>query len=111
MRTFDFNAIEQPRLEITLKGGMVVHLELPTVAHIERLQEAAPQLRKAASSHDLNVIHRNYEFLAELMSCNTEDLQFTAEELETQYRISLRDMLAFYAVYMQFIDEVKSAKN
>lgn len=111
MRTFDFNTIEQPQLEITLKGGAVIHLELPTVAHIERLQSTVPHLQETISKKDLSGIRKYYEILAELMNCNAENLHFTAEELENEYRISLRDMVAFYSVYMQFIDEVNHIKN
>lgn len=111
MRTFDFNAIEQPRLETTLKDGTIVHLELPPVAQVEQLQAAVPKLRQTINAHDLTGIHNYYEMLAVLMSCNAENLHFTAEELETQYRITLHDIVAFYAIYMQFIDEVRQAKN
>lgn len=111
MRTFDFNAIEQPRLAVTLKDGTAVHLELPTVGHVELLQREVPELRKHIAKQDLSGISRYYGILAELMSCNTEELTFTAEALERKYRITLSDMIAFYAVYLQFIDEAKTAKN
>lgn len=111
MRTFDFNAIEQPQLAITLRCGMILHLELPTVSHIERLQAEVPKLRETISDGDLGRINKYYEILADLMSCNAEGMRFTADALEQEYRITMCDMVAFYAAYMQFIDEVKSAKN
>lgn len=96
---------------MTLKDGTAVHLELPTVGHVELLQREVPQLREHITAQDLSGIQRYYEILAELMSCNTEELTFTAEALKKKYRITLSDMIAFYAVYLQFIDEAKSAKN
>ena len=111
MRQFDFNAIKQPTLAVTLKGGAVINLELPTAGHVELLQREIPHLRERIDKHGLSGIHRYYAILAELMSCNAENLTFTADDLEKEYRITLSDMIEFYTVYLQFIDEAKSAKN
>jgi hypothetical protein len=114
MRSFDFTSVDQPRLEITLDRNTVLHLEVPTVSVVMHLKEAIPLLRdavNAAKNKDLTSIRQFYGVLAEIMSCNAERLEFTADELEKKYRISLTGMLAFFIEYQKFIIEVSGEKN
>lgn len=110
-RRFSFNTFEQPTLEVELRGGKTVHLEIPTVSAAERLRDALPSLRKRITAENIGDLRRFYELLAELMSFNTEGVTVTAEELEKTYHITLDAMVPFFADYMAFIDEVRASKN
>ena len=110
-RRFSFNTFEQPTLEVELRGGKTIHLEIPTVAAVERLRDSIPALKKRITAENIGDLRRFYELLADLMSFNTEGIRFTAEGLERDYRITLDAMIPFFADYMAFIDEVRASKN
>lgn len=111
MRRFSFNTFEQPTMEVELRGGRKLHLEIPTVSAVERLRDALPALRGRITADNIGDLRRFYELLADLMSFNTEGVTVTAEELEKTHRITLDAMIPFFADYMAFIDEVRASKN
>ena len=110
-RRFSFNAFEQPTLEVELRGGKIIHLEIPTVSAVERMRDALPSLHKRITQDNIGDLRKFYELLAELMSFNTEGVTITAEELEKTHRITLDAMVPFFTDYMAFIDEVRASKN
>lgn len=113
MKTLDFNAIQQPTWAIKLKdeAQTVVNLTAPTVELVDRLTAVAPELQKIAENKDGSTIRAVYELIADVMGCNDAGMTFTAEELRDKYKLTLLDVFVFVSGYMEFISEIKSAKN
>ena len=112
-KKLDFNALVQPTLELTMKDSArtVIHVEIPTQDLIERLTTAAPELQQAVKTKDATLIRKTYELAADLISCNEEGLQITGDDLLTKYRLKLEDLIVFSSIYLEFIEDIKNAKN
>jgi len=112
-RKLDLNALEQPTLELTLMDDNHTMLRLiaPDVDLIERLQSAAPKLKKVADSNDGDSIKAVYDLFADVISNNLEGLTVTAEELRDVYRVRFVHLMVIAANYLEFINEIKNAKN
>lgn len=113
MKALNFNAIQQPTWAITLKDDnqTTVHLTAPSVDLVDRLTAMAPELGEAAKTKDGRAIKATYELFAEVMSCNEEGITFTAEELRDTYKLEFLDLVLLEKGYMEFIAEIKNAKN
>ena len=113
MKMLDFNAIQQPTWPVKLKDDAqtVVNLSAPTVALVDRLIAAAPELQEAAKNKDGRTVRAIYELVAELLNCNDDGYVFTADELHDRYKMSLLDVFRFVAGYMEFVKEMQDAKN
>ena len=113
MKALDFNSIQQPTWTIKLKDAeqSEVNLTTPTVELVDRLTAVAPELQQIADKQDGSTIRAVYELIADIMSCNNDGLTFTAEELRDKYKLSLLDVFVFVAGYLEFIAEIKNAKN
>ena len=109
-RKFSF-ITEEPKLNITMKDGTELDLILPTVSLIERLQVGVKNLKKVITEKNIGSVKQYYELAAELLSCNTEDKKFTAEDLETTQHLQLEDLVLFFAEYTEFVTEARNAKN
>lgn len=112
-KTLDFNAIERPVLEVTLKDDARTQLGIvtPTEALIERLQANSHTITEAVKEGTAESIKAVFTLMAEFISCNREHVTVTAEELRDKYRMTLEDAVIFFSVYMDFIEEIKNAKN
>jgi hypothetical protein len=111
MKALDFNAIQQPTWLVKLKDGTEVSLEAPSVELVERLTAMAPDLSKAAKNKDGRAIRASYQVVAEVMSCNADGFTFTADELRDKYRMTFMDLLTLVNGYLEFLAEIKDAKN
>lgn len=113
MKALDFNTIEQPTWQVTLKDDekTTVHLTAPTVDLVDRLVAAAPELQGVAEHKDGRTIRAVYVLIADIMNCNDDGFTFTAEELRDKYRMSLLDVFKFTAGYLEFVKEIQDAKN
>ena len=113
MKALDFNTIEQPTWQVTLKDDekTTVHLTDPTVDLVDRLVAAAPELQGVAEHKDGRTIRAVYALIADIMNCNDDGFTFTAEELRDKYRMSLLDVFKFTAGYLEFVKEIQDAKN
>lgn len=111
MKTFDFRAIDAPKMAITLRTGLKLTLEVPTVSLVERVREASKCLSRAITEHNLGEIKTYYEITAELMSCNAEDITITAEDLETRQHLGIEHLVAFFTEYLEFIEQASNVKN
>lgn len=109
----DFNAIQQPTWPVKLKDKdqTVVQLSTPTVELVDRLIAVTPELQEVTKTKDGRTIRAVYNLIADLMNCNEDGLTFTADELREKYKMSLLDVFRFVAGYMDFIKELKDAKN
>ena len=52
-----------------------------------------------------------YDLAARLISCNTQGLAVSADDLRDKYKLNLEALVVFYNVYLDFINEAASAKN
>lgn len=113
MQALDFNALQQPTWPITLKDDdkTQINITVPTVDFVDRITAMAPQLNAAAKAKDSHAMQAAYKLIAEVMSCNDDGYTFTAEELRNHYHMSFLDLLVFVKGYMEFIQEIKDAKN
>lgn len=113
MKKLDFNALEKPVLELTLKdeAKTVVRATAPTEELVERLTAAAGELKEVMDKGNSEAIRALFGLIADLMSCNLDGQTFTAEELRDKYNMKLYDAAVFVKVYLEFIQELNSAKN
>jgi hypothetical protein len=112
-KTFDFNSYDKPKLEIILKDEARTKVVIctPTVALIEKLQTTASEIKGIVSKGNDEGINAMYDLMAELVNCNESGITVTSEELREKYKMELVDVIVFYSLYMDFIDEIKAAKN
>lgn len=113
VKKLNFNALEQPVLEITLrdKEQTVVRVIAPTEDLVERFTAAAAEIQSITSDNNGETIKALYGLIAELINNNLDELKFTADSLRTQYNMKLYDMVIFVRVYLEFIQELENAKN
>ncbi len=114
MRNLDLNTLhQQPTMSLTLrdKNRTVLHLELATVALVERLQTAIPELSRIASDHNLECINMLYGLTADILNFNRDGITLTADSLKSVYRVSLNDIVSIFSAYLEFINEVTAEKN
>lgn len=113
MKALNFNTIQQPTWPVTLKDEdqTTVHLTAPSVGLLDRLTAMAPELQEVAKTKDGRAIRASYELVAEVMGCNEDGFTFTAEELRGKYKLTFIDLLVLVKGYMEFMTEIKNAKN
>lgn len=113
-KILDFNSFEQPTLPIVMKDEKKTTFTVtaPSEELIEKLDANRVEItEKLKNAKDLNSLNALYEFAAELISCNEEHVEITGEELKTTYKVNYMMLFAFYVAYMQFVNEIKNAKN
>lgn len=113
MKTFDFNAIQQPVFPVTLRDDAktVVHVTYPTVELLDRFMGMVPELQEVSKTKDGHTIRATFGLVAEILSSNEDGFTFTAEELRDRYNMTLFGVFQFVAAYMAFIREAQDAKN
>ncbi len=113
LKKLDFNALEKPVLEITLrdKAQTVVRITTPTEDMVERFMAMAENVKTLTHDNTGETVKAAYELIAELINCNLDEMTFTAESLRDQYGLKLYDALIFVKVYLEFLQELESAKN
>lgn len=112
-KTFDFNSLEQPILEATLKdeARTKVRLTVPTEELFERFTAASREVDKLIKTPDGALTRAVFALWAEVFNCNADGLTFTAESLRDKYKIKLEHLICFQPVYLEFIHEIQNAKN
>jgi hypothetical protein len=113
VKKFDFNALEKPVLEITLrdKEQTVVRVTAPTEEMVERFMSMAANIQNLKTDNNGELIKAAFELIAELINCNLDEMTFTADSLRTQYGLKLYDAVIFIKVYLDFLKELENAKN
>lgn len=112
--TLDFRALQQPSMECILldDANTVIHVTPPTHGEVKKLEAMRAELQAMKGRKvDNGMLHRVYDMIADLMSHNEERLRITGKELKLKYRLTLLHLLAFEQAYMEFIGEIKAAKN
>lgn len=112
-RVLDFNAIEKPTLEVTMrdKERTVLHLSVPSVDFVEKIQALEPTIKKMKNGSTREVFMKLYGFFAEVLSHNEDFIKVTAEDLRDVYKLNLVDLFMLYDEYKDFIEDIKNAKN
>lgn len=112
-KSFDFNAITQQTLEVTLNDPehTMLHVTTPPERLIEQLAASLDDLTGPNTGNDFDKIRASYKLAAELMSCNLEGIQITAEDLREKYKVMPIVLAAFVTAYMDFINDFHNAKN
>jgi hypothetical protein len=112
-KTLDFNKIEQPTLVVVMRDEAQTKLSItaPSEALIEKLEANLGDIKEACSGKNREALDTAFDLAADFMSCNKEEIQLTGEELRGKYNVSYTMLLAFFVAYLEFIDEIKNAKN
>ena len=112
-KMLDLNALDQPVLEVKLRdeNRTIFRLTTPTTKLVERFTAAKSEISEVANSRDVGKIKALYELTAELISCNADYIQVTAEDLRDKYRLTFGDIVVVFAAYLDFIKEFNNAKN
>lgn len=112
-KSFDFNAILQETLETKLDSNTVLHVTTPPERVIEQLAASQEELEslKNVEGKEVEKVRASYKLAAEIISCNTEGVTVTADDLRDKYKLPPVTLALYLAVYMDFINEFHSAKN
>lgn len=112
-KTLDFNSYRRPTLILSMKDEhqSKLHVVAPTVELVEELRANLPELQTALGGKDALASRTVYELAAKLMTCNMDGVELTADALATEYEMNLEDMATFFVTYVDFLDEIKNAKN
>lgn len=113
MKKLDFNSIQQPTLELTMRDDArtVLHVTTPSEQLIRELLTFAEEMKEILEKKDGRAIEASFDLMAKLMSCNEEYITLTAKDLRDIYRFTLSDMIIFTQAYLEFINEINNAKN
>ncbi len=112
-KTLDFNSIERPVIELKMRDDAHTVINVTTVTErlVEKLGANGDAIVKASKGGNAEAIKSVYTLMAEVVNCNLEGITVTAEELRDKYGVMLEDAIMFFNVYLDFIDEIKKAKN
>lgn len=113
MKMLDFNAIQQPTWALRLRDDAqtVVHIAVPTVDLVERMLALSSELSEITTNKDARAIKALYTLIADVINNNDDGYTFTAEDLRDTYKMSLLDTAYFVAGFLDFVAEIKDAKN
>lgn len=109
----DFNSYRRPELILVMKDdkGTTLHVTTPTQQLVEEFSANMAELQKALTGKDETASRMVYILAAKLINCNLDGVTTTADELAKKYGLNLEDMAHFWSAYMNFIEEIKKAKN
>lgn len=112
-KTLDFNTIERPALELTLKdeAKTTINVGVPTEELFGKLTDFVPQIKEAFEQDSAATVQYVFDFAAQLMSCNREGLSITADDLRQKYGLKFDDLILFFSLYTDFVAEIANAKN
>lgn len=112
-KILDFNSLQRPTLEITMKDADKTKFKLicPREGLIERLEAGLNELHEVLERRDSSTINATYTLAAELFSENDQGVIVTADDLRNKYNLGLEELVFFYSAYMDFINDIKNAKN
>ena len=112
-KTLDFNSYRRPTLILSMKDEhrTKLHVVAPTIELVEELKANLTELQTALAGKDALASRNVYELAAKLMSCNLNGVELTSDELALVYEMNMEDMAMFFTAYVDFLDEIKNAKN
>ena len=112
-KTFNFNSLQRPVLEVTLpdENNTKIRVTTPTEEVVTKFIGVSRELPELMKKPDGAIIRELFSIYADVLSCNLEGMTFTAETLRDNYNLKLEDLILFNPVYLEFLDEIKNAKN
>ena len=112
-KMLDFNRYRRPTLLLRMKDEQQtkLHVTSPTVELVEELRANLTELKQVLTGNDTEAGEAVYELATKLMNCNLDGVTIDAEELAVKYEMNMEDLTMFFTVYMDFLEEIKSAKN
>ena len=112
-KVLDFNTIERPVLELVMQDADRTHIRVstPTESLVEELAALAPQLEKVLQAKDTESIAAIYDLAARLINCNRDLIKVTPEDLRDKFHMNFESLVIFFGAYVEFINEITSAKN
>lgn len=112
-KTLDFNKINRPVLQLVMpdESKTIIRVTSPRESLIEELQEMLPELQSIMSAGDAEAVRLCYDLAARLINCNRSFITVTPEELKEKYNLDLEGLIVFYSAYVDFVQEINSAKN
>lgn len=113
MQKLDFRSFEQKTWEIGLcdEQNTTLHLTAPSEELVETLSVNLSKLNEVFSERNESTVAQAFDLAAKFMSCNTEGLTLTGDELRNKYGFKSIYMAAFFKHYIQFVNEINDAKN
>ena len=118
MARLNFNQLIAPVLELEMadEAHTLITVTTPSEGLVEEVEKMASHASTIFSEDNPDMLDACYDLAARVMSCNKEGLQVSVEDLKTKYwpadRVANQlHLLAFLKAYMDFIEEIKSAKN
>ena len=113
VKKLDFNALEKPVLEITLKdeAKTAVRVTAPTEEMVERFMSLSENIKTLTNGNNGETLQKAFELIAALINNNLDGQTFTADSLRKQYGFRLYEAIVFVKVYLEFIKELENAKN
>ena len=112
-KMLDFNKFDQPTLPLVMRDDAKTKLTVvaPSEELIERLEANIDGIKLACASKNSESLVACYDLTAELISCNEEGIKMTGKELKEVYKVNYMMLFAFLVSYLEFVNEIKSAKN
>lgn len=112
-KMLDFNKFEQPTLPMVMRDDAKTHVTVivPSEELIEKLEANKDEIAKACKSDNKDSLASCYDLAAELISCNEEGITVTGKELKEHYGVNYLMLFGFFVAYLEFVNEIKSAKN
>jgi hypothetical protein len=89
----------------------VFTLTAPSVELVERLEANQETLVATFKKGDRESLDEIWNLAADLISCNREGRKVIAEELKGKYGMGYKMLFVFFTAYLDFIAEIKEAKN
>lgn len=113
MKGLNFRSLAQPTLPLTMNDAAetLFTLTAPSVELVERLEANQDALLATFQKGDRTSLDEIWKLAADLISCNRESRQVTADELKSKYGMSYKMLFVFLEAYGEFIAEIESAKN
>lgn len=111
MATLDFLSLNKPSLELILSDDTTIHVETPTHGMLLRFQQMQKEAAALKGKTDAKALGKMYDLIAEIMSINREGIKLTGDDLRNRYGFEPYHLLAFEHGYLEFINEIKQAKN
>jgi hypothetical protein len=113
VKIIDFNSYRRPEIVLVMKDkkGTTLHVTTPTAQLVKEFRSNLRELQQTLAQHDDEASRLVYHLAAKLINCNLDGVTVTGEELAKKYGLNLEDMAVFYSSYMEFIEEIETAKN
>lgn len=113
MEILNFDKYRPPILPVQMRDDQqtILNVTPPTFALQEELRAKAPGLNALLDSSEEEQRGAFWDLAARLMSCNRNHRHITAENLRTVYRLDEEDLVVFFNLYAEFLNNLEHAKN